>query len=152
RVDGFDHLVRVVAAGAGEDRDLVAGFFDHQLDDASALGGGEGRGLAGGAAGDEKMNAGVDLPSGETTHTRLIQGAARGKRGDEGGSAAGPTRSHDNFLPTSYFSPSTSRMVNQPRLPCTHCAAARAPCAKVARSRTVWVSVTVSLGPSKPAV
>jgi hypothetical protein len=42
--------------------------------------------------------------------------------------------------------------VNQPRLPITQRAAASAPCAKVARSRTAWTSSIVSAGPSKPTV
>ena len=41
-------------------------------------------------------------------------------------------------------------MVNQPVRPFNHRAASRAPWAKVARSRTVWLSVTPSAGPSKP--
>ena len=43
-------------------------------------------------------------------------------------------------------------MVNQPRRPRSHVAAARAPRAKVPRSRTVCVSVIVSDGASKPTV
>ena len=42
--------------------------------------------------------------------------------------------------------------MNQPFFPATHRAAASAPCAKVARSRTVCTSSTVSAGPSSPTV
>jgi hypothetical protein len=45
-------------------------------------------------------------------------------------------------LPCS-VSPRTSRIEYQPCRPCTQRAARKAPCAKVERSRTVWVNVTV---------
>ena len=42
--------------------------------------------------------------------------------------------------------------MNQPLRPCTQRAAASAPCANVARSRTVCVSASVSACASKPTV
>ena len=72
----LDHFVRVVAAGAGEHRNLALRLLDDDLDDAQALGGGERRRLAGRAAGHEKVNAGVDLPPCQPPHARLVQRAA----------------------------------------------------------------------------
>ena len=51
-----------------------------------------------------------------------------------------------------YSSPSTSFIVNQPRLPWIHFAARSAPRAKAERSRAACESVMVSAGPSKPTV
>ncbi len=73
----FDHFVGVVAARAGEHRDLAVGFFDRDLDHAQMLVAGERRALAGGAAGHQKIDAGLDLPADQRAQRRLIERADR---------------------------------------------------------------------------
>ena len=52
-----DGLGGGVVGAAGEDGSAAGGDFDGDLDDAMSLGFGEGRGFAGGAAGDEERDA-----------------------------------------------------------------------------------------------
>src|SRR5258707_683164 len=138
-------LVGVSPAGASEDRRLATGFVDEDFDNTQALGVGERRILSGRPAGREKVDAGVDLSTAETANSGLIELSALGERRDEGGADSGEWCSHD-------VNPSTSCIVNQPRLPTTHRAAVSAPRAKPDRSRAVCVSIIVSAGPSKPIV
>ena len=60
-VGQFDDFVGVVAAGAGQHGDFAFGFFQRDLHHAQMLGAGERGALAGGAAGDEEIDAGLDL-------------------------------------------------------------------------------------------
>jgi hypothetical protein len=53
----FDHFVSVVAAGAGEHRNFAGRFFDRDLDHAQVFFAGERGAFAGGAAGDQKIDA-----------------------------------------------------------------------------------------------
>src|SRR5262249_9937929 len=124
---------------------LALRFVDDDLDDADALGLVERGALAGGAARAEKVDARIDLPAREPPHAGFIERAARRERRDQRGSDSGKRRSHD-------LTPSTSAIVNQPRLPWIHCAATRAPRANAVRSRAACVSVIVSAGPSNPTV
>ena len=120
--------------------------------------------------GHEKMNAGIDLTPRQAPHRGFVELAALRERRHERGPHSSKRCSHDvlqalkprlpldctpdlpypTYLP--YPTPSTSFIVNQPRLPCTHRAAASAPRANAVRSRAVWVSVIVSAGPSNPMV
>ena len=67
--------MRVVAAGAGEDGHLALGLFDRDLDDAEVLVAGERRALAGGAAGDQKIDARFDLAAHQPAQSRFVQRA-----------------------------------------------------------------------------
>src|SRR4051812_23886972 len=143
----MNHFFRIVAAGAGEHRHRAFRLVDQDFDDADALLVGERRVFAGCTAWTEKMNAGVDLTTRESADRCFVERAGLRERRDECSTDARKCSSH-NDPP----SPSTSFIVNQPRLPTTHFAAPSAPRAKAVRSRAVCVSVTVSAGPSKPTV
>ena len=91
----------------------------------------------------------------------FVELAASGEGRDERRAGARKWRSHgftscihlqSAVWPFATSNPSTSRIVNQPRRPFTHCAAVSAPRANAVRSRAVCVSVIVSAGPSKPTV
>ncbi len=69
--DDVHHFLRVVAAGAGHHRHLAVGRFEHELDDAAALGGAQRRRFARRAARHEEVNAGVDLPLRQPLDRRL---------------------------------------------------------------------------------
>ena len=57
----FDDFVGVVAAGAGEHGNFALGLFQRDLHHAQMLGASERRALAGGAAGNQEIDAGLDL-------------------------------------------------------------------------------------------
>ena len=82
-------FLRVVAAGAGENRHLAGRFVHEDLDDADALGEGERRVLARRAVRDEEVDAGVDLPAAEPPDAFLVEIAAPGERRDERRADAG---------------------------------------------------------------
>src|SRR5262249_45121646 len=99
---------------------LAAGFLDENLDRAQTLGVGQRRVLTGGATGTHEMDAGVDLPPAEPPHGGLVELAASRERRHERGAYSGEQCSHRDLscpacpaCPT----PSTSRIVYQPRLP-----------------------------------
>ena len=91
---GVNHFLRVVAAGARQDRHAAVGFVDEDLDNPQALGQRERRALTGGADGDEKVDARVDLPPAEPANRRFVEAAALGERGDERRAASGEWGSH----------------------------------------------------------
>jgi hypothetical protein len=68
----LDHLARVVAARAGQDRHAARRLLDHQLDDAQLLAMAERRRLAGRAARRHEVNARIDLPPHEPPDSRLV--------------------------------------------------------------------------------
>ncbi len=61
----LDRLGRRVRPGAGDDRDAPRRRFDAQIDEATVLGVAQRRRLAGGAAGNEAVRPGLDLPMDE---------------------------------------------------------------------------------------
>ena len=69
----FDHLAGVVAAGAGQHRNFALGFFERDLDHAQVLGARERGALAGGAAGHQEIDAGVDLPADQRAQRRFVE-------------------------------------------------------------------------------
>ena len=138
-------LLRVVAAGARQHGHFARGFVDQNLDAADAFLVAERRILAGRPARAQEVNAGVDLAPPEAPHALFVELARRGERRDERGSDAGEICPHG-------CTPSTSCIVNQPRLPLNPLAAMSAPRAKALRSRAVCESVIDSAGPSKPIV
>src|SRR5262249_30180711 len=91
----MDHFARVVAAGAGEDRHAAAGLLDQSLDRPEPLLVRERRALAGGAARDQEVNAGVDLPAAEATDGRLVEVAGAGERCDQRRADSGEWRAHE---------------------------------------------------------
>src|SRR5262245_59814249 len=137
----MDDLPSVVPAGAGEHRHPAARFLDANLNDAGSLLVGERRALSRCSARDEKVHAAVDLPAREATNGGFIKCARRGERRHDRSPDAIKWCSHDD-------TPKTSRIVNQPRRPCTQRAACKAPSPNAERSLFVWVIVIVSNGPS----
>ena len=77
----FDHFVRVVAAGAGQHRDFALGLFQRDLDHAQMLGARERRALARGAAGNQKIDARVDLAADQSPQRLLHQATDRARNG-----------------------------------------------------------------------
>ena len=137
-----DDLAGVVAAGPGHHRHAAGGGLDDELDDAASV-------RARRASGSRRWcrRGRVHprhLAPGEARNRGLVEGAVARERGDERGAAPRERRSHGRIS-------RTSRIVNQPRRP-RPARGDEGPCANVARSRTVWVRVMVSAGPSKPTV
>ena len=90
---GLDRRTRVVGPGPGDDRGRVGPTalrdgLDGDLDAPVALGGRERGRLAGGADGDEAVDAGEDLPRGQRAIGGLVDGRRGGERGDERGERA----------------------------------------------------------------
>src|SRR5207237_6760412 len=98
-----DHLTRVVAAGAGENRHAPARLVDEDLDGAQAFGVGERRVLARRAAGTQKMDACVDLPASEPANGGFIELAAARERRDQRGADSCEWPTH-RYLPWSGWS------------------------------------------------
>ena len=71
------------------DRDATGGGFDGDLDDAQPLLRGEGRGLPGGATGDEERDAAGNLPVHVSAQCGLVERTILSEGGDERGAAAG---------------------------------------------------------------
>ena len=69
----FDHFARVVAARAGEHRHLALGFFERDLDDAQVFGAAQRGAFAGGAAGHQEIDPGVDLPAHQPAQRRFVE-------------------------------------------------------------------------------
>ena len=66
-------LARGVVRGAREDRHAAVRGLDGDLDDAQPFGFGQGRRLAGRAAGNQQRDAAGDLPVNVSTKGRLIE-------------------------------------------------------------------------------
>ena len=81
------HMLGVVGAGAGDDGDPACGLLHGEADDLLALGGGEGGTLTGGAHGDQRGNAVVDLEIDQTAQVFIVH-ASGGHGGDQGGTDA----------------------------------------------------------------
>jgi hypothetical protein len=97
----MNYLARVVPARAGEHFRAAPRLVHADLDDAPALVCGKRRRLASRAAGHEEVHAGIDLPSRQRPHARLIERAGRGERRDECGADAREVRSHMRESPFS---------------------------------------------------
>src|SRR5215813_1688203 len=69
----FDHLLRVVAAGAGEDRNFSGTLLDGDFDNAKVLGARQRRAFPGCAAGYEEIDAGRNLAPHQLSQRRLVQ-------------------------------------------------------------------------------
>ncbi len=69
----LDHFGGVVAARAREHRHLPLGFFERDLDHAKVLEAGQRGAFAGGAAGHQKVDAGLDLPAHQYTQSVFIE-------------------------------------------------------------------------------
>ena len=69
----LDHFGGVVAARAGQHRNLALGLFDRDLDHAQMLGARERGALAGGAAGHQKIDARLNLPPDQPAQRRLVE-------------------------------------------------------------------------------
>ena len=69
----FDRLVRVVGAGARDDRHASARLVDADVDDAAVLGVAQGRALAGGADRHEPVRTRTDLPIDQRAERRLVE-------------------------------------------------------------------------------
>src|SRR4029079_2299109 len=93
---GLDDLVRVVAAGPGENPHTPLRLSNHELDDPKLLCFCQGRRLTGRPAWYEKVNAGVDLPPRKPANTSLLQRTAAGKRSNQRRPATGECLSHDH--------------------------------------------------------
>ena len=141
----FDDFARVVSAGTGQHRNFALGFFKRDLDDAKVLVARQRRALARGAAGDQKVDPGFDLPPHQTPQRGFIQGQIRLERRDQRRSASGK-----HVPPPDFATKQISLNSWKPCLPTTHSAAFRAPRAKPSRLRAVWRSVMVSAAESKP--
>ena len=132
---GVNHFLRVVAAGAGEDRHAAVGFVDEDLDDPQRARRRVSVGLSPVVPhGHEEMDAGVDLPAASrrtaasSSSPLLVNGVTSAVPTPVNGVLIASSRLPYRALELAYATdPSTSCIVNQPRLPCTHCAAVSAP-------------------------
>ncbi len=94
---GFlDCVVRGVRRGSGDDGDASGGDFDGGVDHVEPFVVGERGRLAGGAAGNEKINAGLDLPRDQIAQGCVVDGAILMKRSYECGATA--TELHRNRI------------------------------------------------------
>ena len=84
-----DDFGGVVAAGAGEDRDLALGDFEGELNDAEMLGMRERGAFPGGAAGDEEVDARVELALDERAESGFVERAVGAKWRYECGAGSG---------------------------------------------------------------
>ena len=84
-----DDFGGVVAAGAGEDRNFALGDFESEFDDAEMFGVGERGAFTGGAAGDEEVDARVDLALDERAEGGFVERAVGAKWGYECGTGSG---------------------------------------------------------------
>ncbi len=84
----FYRLVRRVRGCAGNDGDASGGDFDGRVDDVQPFVVRESRSLAGGAAGDEEIDARFDLPRDQIAQGGVVDGAVLMKRSDQSGAAS----------------------------------------------------------------
>ncbi len=69
----FDHLARVVAAGAAKHGRFPLRLIDHNLDHAQVFGARERGAFAGGTARNQKVYPSVDLPADELAQSALVE-------------------------------------------------------------------------------
>ena len=92
----FDRVVRGVGGGAGDDGNASGCDFDGGVDHVEPFVVRESGSLAGGAAGNEEINAGFDLPCDQIAQGCVVDGAVLMKGSDEGGATA--TELHRNKI------------------------------------------------------
>src|SRR5450631_263680 len=92
----FDCIVRGVGGRAGHDRYASGDHFDRRIDYIEPFVVGERRSLAGGAAGNQKINAGLDLPCDQIAQGRVVEGTILMKGSYEGSATA--TELHRNRI------------------------------------------------------
>jgi hypothetical protein len=81
-------LVRGVGSCSGDNGHAAGCHFDGGVDDVEPLIARECWSLAGGAAGNEEVDAGVDLPRDQVAQSGVVDGAILMKGSDEGGAAS----------------------------------------------------------------
>jgi hypothetical protein len=84
----MNHFTRVIPTGTREHQRSSAGHLHADLDDATALVGGERGCLSGRAARHQKMDARIHLAPGEATNGGFVKRTGLGKGSDEGRSDA----------------------------------------------------------------
>src|SRR5260221_1621935 len=84
-----DDLGGVVSASAGENRHFALGYFESELDNTEMLGVGERGAFAGGPAGDEEVDARVNLALDESADGGFVEGAVGAEWGYERSAGAG---------------------------------------------------------------
>src|SRR4029079_5608490 len=87
-------LLRIVSAGASQDRHPAVRFVSDDLHGPQPFGVGQRRCLPGCPAGTEKMAARVDLPAREPTHRRFVEAPGSSERADQRGADPGKWCSH----------------------------------------------------------
>ena len=85
----FDDFARVVAARAAQHRHLALGLFDRDLDDAQMLGARERGAFAGGAAGNQEIDSGIDLAADQPAQRLFIERQIAPERSDQRRAASG---------------------------------------------------------------
>ena len=92
----LDGVVRGVGGRAGHDGDASGDDFDGGVDDVQPFVVGERGSLAGGAAGNQEINAGLDLPRDQIAQGSVVDGAVLMKRSYE--RSATSTELHRNRI------------------------------------------------------